>query len=202
MMKYNSPMFNHLFITDTIMEAFLLLLDERDFEKITIKSIVSKAGIARSTFYLHFQDKFDLLNYVSNLIISELKTLYRQPGRDQSIELFRSHYYHKEPLPGCITIAEHFRKFSGFYRNRLQDNRFYQELAEGLKVQLITFYKDDFLASFAAYGAIGIMNQWLEQQMSMSLHEIALRLSEIGLHSLLGLAGPDERQALRNAVHA
>ncbi|MFD0717043.1 TetR/AcrR family transcriptional regulator [Paenibacillus sp. GCM10027626] len=178
------------------------MLAERDFEKITINSIVSKAGIGRSTFYLHFQDKFDLLNYVSNLIVSELQALYQQPGANQSIELFRDHYSHNEPLPSCITIAEHFLKFAGFYRNRLQNNRFYQELAEGLKVQLIAFYNDDFLASFAAYGTIDIMNQWLEQQMSMPLREITLRLTNIGLHSLFGLAAPDERQALRVAAHA
>ena len=35
-------------------EAFLELLEEKDFAYITVKEICEKAGVNRSTFYLHY----------------------------------------------------------------------------------------------------------------------------------------------------
>lgn len=37
----------------------------RPVEKITIKEITDKAGVIRPTFYNHFQDKFELIEWIS-----------------------------------------------------------------------------------------------------------------------------------------
>lgn len=42
-------------------EAFLELLGEKDFPYITVKEICSRAGVNRSTFYLHYETIEDLL---------------------------------------------------------------------------------------------------------------------------------------------
>ena len=42
-------------------EAFLSLIEVKDFEYITVKEICSKAGVNRSTFYLHYETVADLL---------------------------------------------------------------------------------------------------------------------------------------------
>ena len=36
----------------------------RPVEKITIKEITDKAGVIRPTFYNHFQDKFELIEWI------------------------------------------------------------------------------------------------------------------------------------------
>ena len=42
-------------------EALLFLLEKKDYEFITIKEICEKAGVNRSTFYLHYETMEDLL---------------------------------------------------------------------------------------------------------------------------------------------
>lgn len=42
-------------------EAFLSLLEKKDFEYITVKEICETAGVNRSTFYLHYETVGDLL---------------------------------------------------------------------------------------------------------------------------------------------
>ena len=60
-----------------IMDAFNSLLDKEPFEKISINEIAELANINRSTFYLHFVDKYALLDeYIDDL----LKDLYEQSG--------------------------------------------------------------------------------------------------------------------------
>lgn len=41
-------------------EAFILLLEKKDFQYITIKEICKKAGVNRWNFYLHYENTFDL----------------------------------------------------------------------------------------------------------------------------------------------
>lgn len=42
-------------------EAFLALLEKKDFAYITVKELCSAAGVNRSTFYLHYETMGDLL---------------------------------------------------------------------------------------------------------------------------------------------
>ena len=49
---------------EKIRTAFYELLREEGFQKVTVRMIVERAGINRSTFYLHYQDKYDLLESI------------------------------------------------------------------------------------------------------------------------------------------
>ena len=40
-------------------------------EKITVKEIVESCGVTRQTFYRNFQDKYDLINWYFDKILSE-----------------------------------------------------------------------------------------------------------------------------------
>jgi len=42
-------------------DAFLRLIMEKPIEDITVQEVLDRAGVGRSTFYLHFRDKNDLL---------------------------------------------------------------------------------------------------------------------------------------------
>lgn len=43
-------------------EALIALLEKKDLEFITVKEICEKAGVNRSTFYLHYETIADLVN--------------------------------------------------------------------------------------------------------------------------------------------
>ena len=50
---------------DTLLaESFKELALKQPIEKITIKEITDKAGVIRPTFYNHFQDKYELLEWI------------------------------------------------------------------------------------------------------------------------------------------
>lgn len=50
---------------DTLLaESFKELALQHPIEKITIKEITDKAGVIRPTFYNHFQDKYELLEWI------------------------------------------------------------------------------------------------------------------------------------------
>ncbi len=56
--RFESKYFNTAQAMD---EALLILLEKKDYEYITVKEICQKAGVNRSTFYLHYESINDLL---------------------------------------------------------------------------------------------------------------------------------------------
>jgi len=55
-----------------ILEAVLLLIDEKPYDNITVSDITKKAGIARQTFYRNYKDKDEvIIEYFKNIFSSE-----------------------------------------------------------------------------------------------------------------------------------
>lgn len=50
-----------------IANSFKELLLQNSFEKITIKMITDHANVIRPTFYNHFHDKYELLEWISGM---------------------------------------------------------------------------------------------------------------------------------------
>lgn len=48
----------------SLINAFFSLVDKKIFEKITIADITKGAKVNRATFYAHFEDKYDLIDYI------------------------------------------------------------------------------------------------------------------------------------------
>lgn len=46
-----------------ILKAFNTVCASHDFLRITVDDIVQTAGVSRATFYRHFRDKYDVMNY-------------------------------------------------------------------------------------------------------------------------------------------
>lgn len=52
--------------------AMLTLLERQDFQSITVNGLCAEAKVSRSTFYLHFQDKYALLEFCMGLMQQKL----------------------------------------------------------------------------------------------------------------------------------
>ncbi|WP_337099894.1 TetR/AcrR family transcriptional regulator [Paenibacillus sp. YIM B09110] len=48
----------------SLINAFFQLVSKKDFEKITVADITKGAHVNRATFYAHFHDKYELLDYI------------------------------------------------------------------------------------------------------------------------------------------
>lgn len=57
------------------MIAFFKLMKEKGFKKITVRNLTECAGINRTTFYLHYADKYELLNHVEDQLLKEIKII-------------------------------------------------------------------------------------------------------------------------------
>lgn len=69
-------------------ESFKELACQQPIEKITIKAITDKAGVIRPTFYNHFQDKYELLEWIIRTqILEPIKPLIHAGMIDEALML-------------------------------------------------------------------------------------------------------------------
>ena len=66
---------------EDIKEALIQLLSEEKFENISISKLCKRAGINRGTFYLHYEDKYQMIDSFKSEIISQLCIFFRKRKR-------------------------------------------------------------------------------------------------------------------------
>ena len=67
-------------------DSFKELVQEKPVEKITIKEITDRAGVIRVTFYNHFQDKYELLEWICREeIVSPTRILLQNNMRKEAV---------------------------------------------------------------------------------------------------------------------
>jgi len=94
-------------------EALVSLILEKKYESITVQQILDRANVGRSTVYLHFKDKDDLLtmgfDYMGGLL-REIQAMHRKAPGEPNEKLIAF------SLPMFIHMheyREHVRAFSG-----------------------------------------------------------------------------------------
>ena len=59
-----------------ILDACFSLIQKKDIQQVTINEIAEQANINRGTFYLHFEDKYDMMNSFENEMISKIEEVF------------------------------------------------------------------------------------------------------------------------------
>lgn len=84
MNKSESKYFNTALRMD---EALIALLEKKDLEYITVKEICEKAGVNRSTFYLHYETVADLVNETVVMINERFLSYFPRSSEDFAGEM-------------------------------------------------------------------------------------------------------------------
>lgn len=141
---------------ELLADSFHDLMLKREFGKITIRQITDAAGVIRPTFYYHFQDKYDLLEYILCRDVIDQIRAYQQQG------LMREALRH-----GFQTIEKdrefYRRAFQVTGQNSFEDmlyNHIRNLLYEGLKEVPLSEELNGFLnpQTISMYYAIGLAN--------------------------------------------
>lgn len=166
-----------------LINALTELIVDEGFEAVTIREIVRKAEVNRSTFYLHFRDKQDILTHmrddILNGMIESLKHplyIYESAISDYKIS--------NKPIKSHITMFEHVQKHSALYLKLLTEKEFRERVTQVIKAEVLLFRDSVWEATFMANGAVGVILYWLESGMKETILEMSLWLTQITLFPL------------------
>lgn len=157
-------------IRQFIIIAYKELLAQHSPNKISVQQIAARAGISRSTFYLHFQHKDAVLHVITELMLKEFISYYYNDN----------HNYQASAIHTTTKICAHILLNKDFYKERMKDTLFKQMLYGQLYEALISHLKNEALATFTAYGTIGYLFHWVGEGCQTPAQEIAAGLCSIG----------------------
>lgn len=166
-------------------KAFLELLEKKDFAYITVKEICEKAGVHRSTFYLHYETIEDLLEECRSYM-NEQFLQYMQHDTQNFIQ--ELHTCSLEELylitpeylkPYLQFIQEYRRLFQTTTANadvlRLDDTyakMFHHVFTPILERYQVPEAERTYLLTFYISGVMAVVNQWLKADCSDSVEQI------------------------------
>lgn len=165
--------------------AFLELLEEKDFEYITVKEICKKAGVNRSTFYLHYETVADLLSesveYINKHFLDYMKInsidfaskLHNCPPEE--LNLITPQYL----TPYLSYIKEHKSIFRTTVKNAgvLNLDKSYSAMFKYIITPIMDRFKipqerRNYIVSFYISGLMAIISEWLKDDCKDSIEEV------------------------------
>lgn len=154
-----------------LMDSLLILMKEKAFEDIKVTDICNLAMVHRTTFYSHFQDKYQLLEFA----IKELqKDLSLKVLSNHNIENFQEYYIQLIEL-----FLEHISEHKNIYLPILDNNHnsitmdilyhtFIEDVKKHLKeeekLQIKHKIPIDMIAEFYSNAVFGICVWWFKNK--------------------------------------
>lgn len=166
-------------------KALLSLLEQKDFDFITVKKICEKAGVNRSTFYLHYDNTADLLE---ETIENNNKEFLEYFGNNE--ESFISNINQKnidelhlitpKYLIPYLTYIKDNKKLhlSGVLKNRyMKPHETFERMAKHIFYPILEKYgvdekKREYILAFYTHAIIAVVEQWLKNDCNDSIEFI------------------------------
>ena len=148
------------------------LLLKKPLNKITINDIAEDCGINRMTFYYHFKDIYDLVEW--SCLEDAQKALKEKKTYDTWQEgLLQIFYAVRENKPFIMNVYHALsREQIENYLFRLTRDLIMNVIKECSKGMNITVSEQSFIADFYKYSFVGVMLDWIKKGMKENYHEI------------------------------
>lgn len=154
-------------------KVFLELLQEKEFEEITVTELADRANIARKTFYLHYEDIYDLLYSMIEMHISELE---KTSSSNREISNQEADFLWFKYIEDNFLF---FSKMLGSKRTEYFRKRLLNFLIDDTDQEMKPLIKNDkdreVAVQFFSYGILGLLEWWLNNEHPENAETISKR---------------------------
>jgi probable dihydroxyacetone kinase regulator len=155
------------------------LTRKKSFDKITVTDITEICGLNRQTFYYHFQDKFELVDWIYyNEAISIMINDLNYDNWDTKVlqflrKLKEEDYFYMNTMKAAV--ENEFREY--LFKVTVEMLCF---IIKGITVNSDALEKDIlFVAEFYAFGIVGVMISWIQRGMKETPEYITGQLKNL-----------------------
>lgn len=161
------------------------MIAKKDFAYITVKEVCEKAGVNRSTFYLHYETLGDLLAESAQYMIDQF-IAFMHCDIDEFLEKIQNcrleELYLVTPeylMPYLVYVKEKRRIFQAIIAQAsiLQMDDAYQKLNTHVLTPILNRYQvpmnaQKYMMQFFMNGLIAIINEWIKDDCKDSIEHI------------------------------
>ena len=166
-------------------KALLSLLEKKEFEYITIREICEKAGVNRSTFYLHYENTCDLLRETTGYVIDSFLSYFTEDRKSISLnleecninELFFITPKYITPYLTFIKDNRQIFKTTLKHLGTMEFDRVYQKMFDNIFSPVLSRFKfpeneRPYVMKFYLSGITAIVMEWLDNDCAESIDDI------------------------------
>ena len=166
-------------------KALLSLLEKKEFEYITIREICEKAGVNRSTFYLHYENTCDLLRETTQYVLDSFLSYFTEDRKSISLNLEECNinelfFITPEYITPYLTFIKDNRqifKTTIKHLGTMEFDRVYQKMFDNIFSPVLSRFKfpeneRPYVMKFYLSGVTAIVMEWLENNCSESIENI------------------------------
>ncbi len=157
-------------------ESLLQLMAEKSITKISIKEICDLSEMSRSTFYLHYQDQFELLKDIEDEVLDKTFESLEDVGNPfntiESIENFLEYVRSNKETFGVLLCQSDTADFQKAIIEKIESH---------IKKSIPDFTsetKDRYLFIFIMQGSLNLLRSWIENDFDMPIPELARLIFE------------------------
>lgn len=164
---------------ELLRNAFVSLVHEKGYDRVTVQDILDRADVGRSTFYAHYRDKEDLLRSgfedVHAALAAEKEAAERQTGEGTPF---------LEPLVAVFRHVERYRESWGPDPGKGNHQVIVSILQEGIDDLVRAHFRSQFpdadldrpepaaAMRFVASACMGVLVWWLDDDVAWSAEEV------------------------------
>ena len=170
--------------------ALLELIKEKDYDEISIEEITERANVGRTTFYLHYKDKEDLLMEEFSTIMYERAQMLSEIPFSVWVPVSEEDLEKNKTLQPLLLVFEHIHNNFELYYLLLKSSnsskiverirkistdaivKFVEAKMETDPIPLLTEVPIEFFAAFFSGALISIVNWWIREDMRHTPEEV------------------------------
>ena len=157
-------------------DALFLLIIERGYEEIAIADITEQANLGRTTFYLHYQDKEDLLKTSIKALVYELQQDVEPSAEEvcpypiRFIRIFQ-HVAQRQQLYRALLGETGLVNIGNLMRTYFAE-LFLRQTLEPLQRENVPSLSNELIAAHAAGSLFGLLSWWLNHEAPPSAEQM------------------------------
>ena len=163
-----------------IANSFKEQMENRPFNKISVTDITDGCGLNRQSFYYHFQDKYDLINWIfeTEILIPVANDFSMDKWQEKLLEILNMLEKNHKFYTNAIKYAN--TEFRAYILEVVTE--YYKAIVKDMqRSSNKTIAEEDelFISSFFAYGTAGVFGDWIMGGMKEKPEKLTNRLSNL-----------------------
>lgn len=157
-----------------IKNAFLELMSTIGFSKITVENLTKKAMISRNTFYLHYSDKYDLLDQLEAEMLQGIKDIIMEIPLETIVAAGLKHERISSVILRVFAYIKEQGAFFTLFMGEKGDPAFLNKLHETIKSVFVAKNMSSYLRvpeQYAIALIIGIQTSFIKEWLNCGMKE-------------------------------
>jgi AcrR family transcriptional regulator len=165
----------------SLLEALFSLIQEKGFDAVTVQDIIDRANVGRSTFYVHFVDKEDLLIQAMDPFSADLKERQRKALREGGASAQRAFAFSHELFTHADGHRDVFRAVVGKQSALILQRHFQRIQVDLVREEVRALWPAgattpallDAVVQSVAGALFGLLAWWIDGKRRVSVDEVS-----------------------------